>query len=243
MWLEHAHPFARQCLETSHAGHFCSHLAGIALACLVADHVILGRVIFPGAGYLEIGKAIASHGGTTQENLAQIFFVQPLAVEVAGLHMECAMANSRLEVRSGTLSGNAATLDDTAVHCVANITAQDDWQRIEQASAHSDMCTSVVGLDLLYNSFSSVGWQYGPCFRTLAQAWGSSERATARLRARATHEGTAVHPADLDDGLCMAAMASSGDGDGETRLPFAVDEARLQGGGGELWAVRGFVAM
>ena len=40
-----------------------------------------------------------------------------------------------------------------------------------------------------------------------------------------------MHPADLDDGLCTSALARSGiGGDGETRLPFAVDRALLQGG-------------
>ena len=48
-----------------------------------------------------------------------------------------------------------------------------------------------------------------------------------------------MHPADLDDALCTSgAMASSGGGDVETRLPFAVDDALLQGATGELWAVR-----
>ena len=46
-----------------------------------------------------------------------------------------------------------------------------------------------------------------------------------------------VHPADLDDALCTTALASSAS-EGGTQLPFAVDDALLQGGGGELWAVR-----
>ena len=84
-----------------------------------------------------------------------------------------------------------------------------------------------------------MGLQYGPCYRTLAQAWHGSGCATSVLRARATYEGTAVHPADLDDALCVGALASGdGERDGATRLPFAVDDARLQGGSGELWAVR-----
>ena len=45
-----------------------------------------------------------------------------------------------------------------------------------------------------------------------------------------------MHPADLDDALCVGALVAPG-GD-ETRLPFAVDDAQLQGTRGELWAVR-----
>ena len=85
--------------------------------------------------------------------------------------------------------------------------------------------------------FAAVGLQYGPGYRTLVSAWGSASDAVARLRARSTREGTQVHPADLDDALCTSAAMDSG-GSGETRLPFAVDDALLQGAPGELWAVR-----
>ena len=47
-----------------------------------------------------------------------------------------------------------------------------------------------------------------------------------------------MHPADLDDALCASGVIASSGGDGETRLPFAVDDALLQGASGELWAVR-----
>ena len=47
-----------------------------------------------------------------------------------------------------------------------------------------------------------------------------------------------MHPADLDDALCLSALGTSGAGGGETRLPFAVDDAQLQCCPGALWAVR-----
>ena len=47
-----------------------------------------------------------------------------------------------------------------------------------------------------------------------------------------------MHPADLDDALCAGGVMASSGGGGETRLPFAVDDALLQGAVGELRAVR-----
>ena len=82
-----------------------------------------------------------------------------------------------------------------------------------------------------------AGLQYGPGYRTLERGWGGPSEATARLRARSTQEGTQVHPADLDDALCTGGLLVSSGGGGETRLPFAVDEAVLQSAAGELWAV------
>ena len=88
---------------------------------------------------------------------------------------------------------------------------------------------------------AALGAASGPASGGAADAGaadaGAAGNALGRLYARSTHEGTQVHPADLDDALCMsAAIASSGE-DGETRLAFAVDDALLQGASGRLWAV------
>ena len=56
---------------------------------------------------------------------------------------------------------------------------------------------------------------------------------------RRAQQGTQVHPADLDDALCLIAVASRGDSTGATRLPFAVDAALLEGHVGMLWATVG----
>ena len=99
-------------------------------------------------------------------------------------------------------------------------------------------CVHAADVGALYDGFHAVGLQYGPSYRTLVQAWGGHGMAMARLRVRSAWLGTQVHPADLDDALCASALAPSGEGSGETRLPFAVDSARLDGASGELWAVR-----
>ena len=107
-------------------------------------------------------------------------------------------------------------------------------QRVEHASLRT--LSRAADVAALYDGFDAVGLQYGPGYRTLVNAWGGPSDALARLRARSTHEGTQVHPADLDDALCTSAAMASSD-DSETRLPFAVDDALLQGAPGELWAV------
>ena len=80
--------------------------------------------------------------------------------------------------------------------------------------------------------------QYGPGYRTLVHAWSGLGNALARLMTRTAWCGTRVHPADLDDALCAGTLASSKEGGRETRLPFAVDDAFLEGAQCELWTVR-----
>ena len=66
--------------------------------------------------------------------------------------------------------------------------------------------------------------------------------ATALLRTRSVWNGAHVHPADIDDtlkaGALMTTSSGSDSSDGATRLPFAVDDVRLQGVSLGVWAVR-----
>jgi acyl transferase domain-containing protein len=225
-WRDPPHPFVQQLTRSSDGANVFRSPAAGALHALVANHVVQGRLIFPGAGYLEVARA----AGATA--LHGVYFLQPLAAEASRLLIECAVSNARFEVRTS----ETEAFEDATVHC-SGATATDTtvWQRVEHASVRTLSCAVDVGA--LYDGFDAVGLQYGPGYRTLVNAWGSASDALARLRARSTYDGTQVLPADLDDALCTsAAMASSGGG--ETRLPFAVDDALLQGAPGELWAVR-----
>ena len=229
-WRDAPHPLARHSLASSDGSVVFRSPANGQLHAVVADHVVQGRVIFPGAAYLEMARAAAGAA------LHGVFFLQPLTVESANLLIECAVFDGSFEVRSGEAEAVETAL---TVHCSGAIaTGGKAWRRVDHAPMRAP--SRAVDVGALYDGFDAIGLQYGPGYRTLAQAWGDASTALARLRARSTHEGTQVHPADLDDALCTSgAMASSGREGDETRLPFAVDDALLQGAPpGELWAVR-----
>ena len=224
-WRSSPHPFVQRALPTSDgASVFRSPAAG-ALHNLVADHIVQGRVIFPGAGYLEMARAAGAMV------LSGATFVRPLAVETPGLVVECALLDGRFEV--------CATVGDeregATVHSSGAFGGGEQWQCVDHASLRAPSHAADVGA--LYDAFAAVGLQYGPSYRTLVCAWGGASEALARLRTAPTHEAVHVRPADLDDALCMIALVASS-GSGEARLPFAVDGATLQGAPGELWAVR-----
>jgi NADPH:quinone reductase-like Zn-dependent oxidoreductase/3-oxoacyl-(acyl-carrier-protein) synthase len=224
-WRDPPHPFVQRTVPASDGAVVFQSPAAIALHALVSNHVVQGRVIFPAAGYLEVARA----AGATA--LCAVYFLQPLVAEVPGLVVECAVSDGRFEVRSSESVG----LEDATVHCSGAAATGIIRQRVDHASLRT--LSRAADVAALYDGFDAVGLQYGPGYRTLINAWGGANDALARLRARSTHEGTQVHPADLDDALCTSgAMASSGGG--ETRLPFAVDDAMLQGNTGELWVVR-----
>jgi acyl transferase domain-containing protein len=226
-WRDQPHPFAQRSLPSS-AGDsvvFQSPTAG-ALHALVADHVVQGRVVFPGAGYLEMARAAGARA------LCAVYFLQPLAIEAHGVLVECVVSKGRFEV----CSREAGAVDAVTVHCSGATSGATAWGRIEHASLRAPSIAADVGA--LYDGFDAVGLQYGPGYRTLVHAWGGASHALARLRTRSAREGTQVHPADLDDALCTSGVLASSGAGGETLLPFAVDDALLRGATGELWAVR-----
>ena len=227
-WFVPRHPFVLPSLNEANA--LFRPRCNSAMS-LVHNHIVRERIVFPGAGYLEMARAAAM----TATAVLGVFFLQPLIIEGTGPLIDCAITDGRFEVRS------AAAIDAMAeitLHCSGTLAVGDECMpQVKHASlrAHSYAHSTHVGAT--YEAFDANGLQYGPGYRTLVQAWCSASSASARLRARAIHKGTQVHPADLDDALCLSVLTVSGRSD-EAQLPFAVDYARLSGTQGDLWAVR-----
>ena len=174
--------------------------------------------------------------------LRGVFFLQPLAVEVVGLHVECVLSSDRFEVRSGILGDGS--LVEASAHCSGGVSAGTDMVApVDYASTRGLQGAYPSQLQVLYDLFHGAGLQYGPGYRALGEAWSGHNTAVSRLRSRAMLQGVEVHPGDLDGALQLAATASAfeaGGEDSETRLPFAVDDTLLQAASGALWAVSAF---
>jgi hypothetical protein len=169
-----------------------------------------------------------ARAAAAEATLQGVFFLQPLASDSATLLIECAVSDGRFEVRSGV---DDAALADAATHCSGSIEVG-SWQRVHHVSVRARSSADAAHVCALYASFDAGGLQYGPAYRTIVQAWAGDGDAQARLRARVASEGTAVHPAGLDDALCVGALisrSSRGEANVQTRLPYALDNVLLQG--------------
>jgi acyl transferase domain-containing protein len=228
-----------------------------ALSAVVSDHVIMGRVLFPAAGYLEVahaacvaaaaaagggGAGVAAAAAQRSALLQNVFFMLPLPLSggsdlaLSEARLECSLkpAEATFEVTSvNAASGDAST------HCTGDHGAGEELVRMPSLRVESSRTRCARSLDggLMYDGFFAAGSQYGPAFRTLDDAWNASSGpafATSRLTRRLAHQGTHVHPADLDGALQLASSAGQKYG-----LPFAINAARLRGiGRVEQWTVR-----
>jgi hypothetical protein len=172
--------------------------------------------------------------------LSGVFFLRPLALEVSpkNVALRVTVANKSFEVRS-----NASGSGSNELHCSGALKRGGavSWPHVHYESARGATCARSADIAATYDRLHEQGLQYGPGYRTLENAWasmGDGAMAMARLLARSTQQATIVHPADLDDALCLDQLLSIGGESGETRLPFAVDDVRLQAASSsELWGV------
>ena len=72
MWRELPHPFVQRREISSEGTLVFRSRAATTLHAIVADHVVYGRVVFPGAGYLEMARAAA----VTSERASDRFHVR-----------------------------------------------------------------------------------------------------------------------------------------------------------------------
>ena len=132
-----------------------------------------------------MARAAARAAAVTEEALQGVFFLNPLAIEAAGLLVECVVCDGRFEVRSGE---DEDALNDAARTALVRTTAE-RWQRVELAPVRADSCVRAASIGDLYAGFKSSGLQYGTSFRTLIKQ--RREQRTARLQARTSERGTA----------------------------------------------------
>ena len=202
LWHEPPHPLAHHRVPTSDGSTRFQSLATDLLA-LVSEHAVQGRVLLPGAGFLEMARA-ASH----DRALHGVFFLQPLAVdEQPGLRIESIVRDGRFDLRS---THDDAAADATA-HCSGALASVSGWARIDGAAVRARASGRTAHLAALYDAYSAAQLQYGPSFRRLERGW-TAVHSLARLRARFDLQGTQVHPADVDGALQLGAVMAASSG-------------------------------
>ncbi|MEH0420581.1 type I polyketide synthase [Streptomyces sp. B21-083] len=221
----------------------------------LADHTVLGTVLFPGAGLVELALHAARRTGC--EMLDELTLQAPLElpdegavelqVQVAGadadgrrsvtVHTRPAAAPAR--GGSGEADGGDWTLHAAGVLTQAGGAMTD---------AHADALTNwppedaeEVDLTGWYESLAAQGFGYGPAFRGLRNAWRRGTEVFAELALPEEQvdlaAGYGLHPALLDAALHAIELGALPGGDG-TRLPFAWSAVRLATAGATAARVR-----
>ena len=257
-WRELSHPFLELPIDGASHVTFKTPLSA-QLHSVVADHVVHGRVIFPGAGYVEMARggccAIrAQQGGKGEGDAASlrgILFLRPFALHDPHEGSRCLECS--IQLTSGNyeiLSGDGAAMvplssEDAILHSTGTVASDAISPKLGSAhtvpaAARAGVWEAVEAAALYADFYLQSGLQYGPVHRTLAKLWTREDGAvwSAKLHRRASSErwGTGLHPADLDAAMQLPVAIWRRTGQVETVLPFAIDSARVHSAAGEMHA-------
>ncbi|MBF6213302.1 type I polyketide synthase [Nocardia puris] len=199
---------------------------GTELLPWLADHVVAGARIMPGAAYLDAAlSAAASRMAAKSVALEQVRFVAPLVMsgpDVPVLAFSVEESSGRFLLRSRSATGTVWT-----VHATGRLLA----------GAYESSKVAVPELDspiefepaLFYGALASRGLQYGPSFQRVTSVRAGADLVVATVDGTiAAESGHLAHPAVVDAAMQTVAMLFAADGVAEGPVvPVAVASVRL----------------
>ncbi|MFD9221105.1 SDR family NAD(P)-dependent oxidoreductase [Streptomyces sp. NPDC060064] len=197
----------------------------------LADHAVMGTVLLPGTGLVELAIHAGDQVGYGQ--VEELTIQAPLMLPEAGalqLQVVVGAPDSSQRRTVGIYSRPDNAVDEPwtphAVGTLAATVATVDADLMSWPPAGGEE----VVLDGLYEGLIEQGYEYGPTFQCLRSVWVRGEEifAEVELASGTGTDGFAVHPALLDAALHAvivganhAAQNGGGGDEAEVRLPFS----------------------
>ncbi|WP_158713541.1 type I polyketide synthase, partial [Streptomyces sp. NRRL F-525] len=206
----------------------------------LADHAVMGSVLLPGAGFVELALHAGDRLGFGR--------VDDLTLEAPLVISETGAVQLQVAVSAPDTTGHrpitfhsrpVEAADDDAWaeasgwvrHATGSVRAElpTDAQPVDAALSSASWPpagATAVDLTELYASTAAAGFQYGPTFQGLTAAWLQGDDVFAEVRLPA-HEaldvsGFGIHPALLDAALHTVGIKTfAGGGNESPGLPFA----------------------
>jgi 5-hydroxydodecatetraenal polyketide synthase CpkA len=226
------------------------------------DHAVMGQVLMPGTGFLELALAAGERIGAG--------FVEELTLERPLLLADESAVQIQLSVsgpdeggrrsiaiysRQQGASGDELEVGEWARHASGVVSPQverplagDERSLAAELEGFASEAWPPVGAEELdtedlYERLAEGGYNYGPSFQGLSKAFRLGDGLFAEMALESGQEsqahGFCVHPALLDSALhAMLPAAFGGKRSGELEVPFSFSGVRLLGRGASVLRVR-----
>nr|AKA59091.1 type-I PKS [Streptomyces sp. WAC2288] len=199
----------------------------------LADHEVMGSVLFPGTAFLELALRAADEVGC--DLVEELTLAAPLVLpEQGGVRMQVMVgAPDESGLRSlrlyscpdspSTAGGSGPYEEEWTLHASGTL-----GNRRREAefdfTAWPPQGAETIDVSDFYAMYRDAGFVYGPSFQGLRQAWRLGDDVYAEVTLPGEHaaEATAyeLHPPLLDAALQALTFVAL-DGSGQSRLPFA----------------------
>jgi acyl transferase domain-containing protein/NADPH:quinone reductase-like Zn-dependent oxidoreductase/acyl carrier protein len=203
----------------------------------LADHVVDGVVLFPGAGFVELALRAGDEVGCSVVD--ELTLLAPLVLPPGGAARVQVVVDAAGESGSRAVwvySRGAAADSVWVLHAQGALsTAQPE--PAADLSVWPPVGASAVDAGDVYEVLAARGYDYGPAFRGLRTLWRRGQEVFAEVSAGegVTTGGFGIHPVVLDAALHAWGIAEGGD---STMLPFSWQGVCLHAAGASRVRVR-----
>ncbi|MEU6721916.1 type I polyketide synthase, partial [Nonomuraea sp. NPDC046802] len=195
----------------------------------LGDHAVLGTVLFPGAGLVELALQAGMEVGCPV--VEELLLRAPLVLPERGARVVQVVVAGDTGDRRSIRVFSCDEADEAAgawvLHAEGTLTDASATAMAADLTTWPPTDASEIALDAYYDELAGVGLEYGPVFRGLRGVWERNGEVFAEVAlpesAWPEAEGFGIHPALLD-----AALQAIGLGDfisdresGRPYLPFA----------------------
>ncbi|MFE4948452.1 SDR family NAD(P)-dependent oxidoreductase, partial [Streptomyces sp. NPDC056641] len=189
----------------------------------LADHAVMGSVLFPGTAFVEL--AIRAGDLTGCAGVEELTLQAPLVLpEDGGVDLRLTVGAADGDGRRSLTVHSRGEDDSWLRHATATLTAREPERRaVPDWSVWPPAGAEPVDIDGFYEHSAEAGFDYGPVFRGLRAVWRDGDDVLAEVALPEEQRGEAerfgIHPALLDAGLHSVGLTGAM---GERAvLPFA----------------------
>ncbi|WP_067701969.1 type I polyketide synthase [Nocardia jejuensis] len=206
----------------------------------LADHSVLGTVLLPGTGFVELAAYVGDLLGSPL--VQELILHAPLTVPASGsvsvqVVVTAADDSGR---RRLTVHSRPAGEGPWVLHTDGVLAPDEPVVAVDLAS-WPPVGAQPLSIDDAYDELLGAGYGYGPSFRGLRAAWQRGEELFAEVSLPDTQSGKGfgVHPALFDAALHVAIVhALRGGAAGFPALPFSWNQVRVHTTGATTVRVR-----
>jgi NAD(P)-dependent dehydrogenase (short-subunit alcohol dehydrogenase family)/thioesterase domain-containing protein/acyl carrier protein len=212
------------------------------------DHAVMGAILMPGTGLIELALAAGQHIGA--DVVEELTLTSPLLIpEDGATHVQVTLSGldadegRKIEIYSRVrretedeVASENWTLHAAGVLRTADTVAAPDVPAHGLGGEWPPAGVQELDGEYFYDRLAEVGYDYGPSFQALRRTFASETELFAEVELDEEHATEAqrfcIHPALSDASLHAAALASAGDDKAmAVGVPFAFSGVRLFGRG------------
>ncbi|AZM55232.1 beta-ketoacyl synthase [Streptomyces sp. WAC 01529] len=199
----------------------------------VAEHLLLGTMVVPGTGLVELALTAGRHVGSPV--LDELVLESPLLIQDGvtrqlQITVGAAEPDGRRELAVYSRPEHATGETESTCHGRGTL-GPDSAPAAAWSEQWPPRDAEQVPVDDLYGRLADLGYDYGPLFHGVEAMWRDGDETYAEVTLPEGHEGFGIHPALFDSALQSGVVLLTGEGAAAHLMPFSWSGVRLDRAG------------